>query len=54
VEYFTDRKTNETFFYNVTPLNYRRSNDPHGRVITEIGDYIEKRLQKIREFELAL
>jgi hypothetical protein len=54
VEYFTDRKTNETFFYNITPFSYRRSSDPQGKIVTDIGDYIEKRLQKIREFELAL
>jgi hypothetical protein len=54
VEFFTDRKSNELYFYGITPFNYRRTHDEDGVILTQLGNYFEKRLHKLREFELAL
>jgi hypothetical protein len=54
VEFFADRKSNELYFYGITPFNYRRPLDEEGVILTQLGNYFEKRLHKLREFELAL
>jgi hypothetical protein len=54
IEYFVDRKTNALFYYNILPFNYRKQSDAEGNVINQIANYVERRLHKIREVELAL
>jgi hypothetical protein len=54
IEYFTDRRSGEPVFYNIAPLQYSRIQDSDGKILTEIGDYFERRLRKIREIELAI
>lgn len=54
VEYFIDHRSGEAMFFNILPFSYSRKHDPEGRTLSSIGDYIERRLQKIREIELAI
>jgi hypothetical protein len=53
VEYFTDSKTNQVYFYSIRPHSNSRAADGIVRVQT-IADYFERRLAKIKEFALAL
>jgi glutathione synthase/RimK-type ligase-like ATP-grasp enzyme len=54
VEYFIDRQSGEPVFFNIAPFHYSRRNDPEARTLQAIGDYVERRLRKIREIELAI
>jgi hypothetical protein len=54
VEYFVDANTHEVFFYGLTPYNFSRQYDRHGEKLNLIAGYFEKRLQKLREIELAI
>ena len=53
VEYIDDG-SGDPVFLNISPFRYSRKHDPEARTLAAIGDYIEKRLRKIREIELAI
>ena len=54
VEYFIDHRSGEAVFFNITPFHYSRKHDPEARTLSTVGDYFERRLQKIHEIELAI
>ncbi len=54
VELLVDRRNNDIFFYNILPFVYSKREDPQGNIITRVGDYIERRLNKIKEMELSI
>ena len=54
VEYFTDQKTNQIFFYSIRPHTNSRATKSASIQVDAIADYFEKRISKAREIELAL
>jgi hypothetical protein len=57
VEYLTDRRTNDILFFSIRPHTTSFSTPPaalHTKPFEQIADYLEGRLSKVKEIELAL
>ena len=57
IEYVTDRKTNQVYFYAIRPHTSSRSIHIEGidfNTVDQLSQYIEQRLQKIKEIALTI
>lgn len=57
IEYLTDRRTNDIFFFSIRPHTSSFSTPAaslHTKPFERIADYLEERLSKVKEIELAL